>query len=145
VNIDELRQITAWLEAAGVLSLEIRRPGAALRLTLASRAGATGPGRDVSGVPAASAAPNGPCHMVTAPAVGVFLAAHPMRPAAFVRPGEPVRGGNILGLLRIGRVYLPVATAQAGVVVRTLAEPGTLVDFGTPLFEIRPAPPASAA
>ena len=145
VNIDELRQITAWLEAAGVLSLEIRRPGAGLRLTLASRAGAAGPGLDVREMPAASAAPDVPRHVVKAPAVGVFRAAHPMRPAAFVQPGELVRAGRIVGLLRIGRVYLPVATAQAGVVGSLLTEPGTLVDFGTPLFEIRKAPPTSAA
>lgn len=96
-------------------------------------------------MPAASAAPDVPPPVVRAPAVGIFLAAHPMRRAAFVQPGELVRAGGIVGLRRIGRVYLPVATAQAGAVVSTLAEPGTLVDFGTPLFEIRRAPRASAA
>jgi acetyl-CoA carboxylase biotin carboxyl carrier protein len=134
MELAELRQIIAWAEAAGLRSLEISAPGRSLRLSLGSTepAALAVTGREDTGGPAEAAAT-----VIAAHVTGTFLAAHPMRSAPFVRPGDAVRAGDVLGLLKIGQIYAPVTAPQDGIVLRVLVETGTLADYGMPLLEIR--------
>jgi acetyl-CoA carboxylase biotin carboxyl carrier protein len=75
---------------------------------------------------------------VTAPSVGVFLDAHPLRSAPFVQPGELVVQGQFIGLLKIGALLLPVRAPCAGTVGTTCIASGTTVGYGRPLRSIRP-------
>jgi acetyl-CoA carboxylase biotin carboxyl carrier protein len=132
VDIDELRTISEWLEAAGIERLEIRRPGYSLRLIMAR-------GADVP-VERPALEPELDAHhlFITAPVVGIFLTAHPARSAPFVRLGDTVSAGDVIGLLKVGLIYQPVIAPSDGTVVELLAEPDTLVGFGTPLMQLRP-------
>jgi acetyl-CoA carboxylase biotin carboxyl carrier protein len=129
MEVAELRQIIAWAEAAGLSSLEISGPGHNVRLLLAG--GAVQTAHDGMAEPAAAAGT-----IIAAHVTGIFLAGHPMRSAPFVRPGDAVKAGDVLGLLKIGQIYAPVAAPQDGVVRRVLAETGTLCGYGTKLLEI---------
>ncbi len=74
-----------------------------------------------------------PSLALTAPAAGVFLARHPSSAPGAFSPSS-LSSGAIAGYLQVGPCLRPVTAARDCVVVRTLAEDGALVGFGTPLF-----------
>lgn len=128
VKAEDVRQIAAWLEAAGLSQLTLTTPQSSLRLELGAR-----PAPSTAQPPAASAAPS-----LLARATGVFLPAHPWSDTPLAVPGRRVRAGDVVALLRAGPLYQPVTATADGVLGRCLAEPGGLVDFGRPLMEFLP-------
>lgn len=135
MTAEEVRQIAAWLEASGLDTLELTTPEMRLRLKLGGGVAATLPAGDASPTPAAAP----PC--VEARGTGVFLPAHPWRDAPLVQPGQRVRAGDIVGLLRIGPLLQPVTATEDGIIGHCLAAPGALVGFGTALMEFTPDAP----
>jgi acetyl-CoA carboxylase biotin carboxyl carrier protein len=129
---DDIEQIIAWLEAAGLDSLSLTTPETRLRIMLGAGAAAQS-FEAASSPPPADVAPS-----LRARGTGVFLAAHPSADAPLVQPGTPVRAGDVVGLLRVGPLLQPVTATADGLVGRLLAEPGSLVEYGTPLMEFTP-------
>lgn len=125
MNADEVRQIAGWLEAAGLDRFELTTPTARLRLTLGAAV-----------APAAEAPPPRPG--LVARGTGEFLASHPWAEAPLVRPGQRVRAGDIVALLRTGALIQPVTAAEDGIAGAAVVAPGTLVGFGTTLMEFTP-------
>jgi acetyl-CoA carboxylase biotin carboxyl carrier protein len=148
VDIGELRQITSWLAAVDIEFIEIRRPGATVRLTLEQAtctdgASATEPvfAPADSGATAASASNSAQPRTVSvnASSAGVFLVTHPARSTPLVDAGAHVKAGDIVGLLQIAQLCVPVVAPVNGVVTRTLASHGSTAGYGTPLLELSPA------
>lgn len=135
----ELKLIAEWLEAAGLHSIEISGPGHGVRIVMAKDDDAPAPPIE-DGAQASSPEVSEP-GAILAPGPGVFLAAHPSRSTPFVHPADIVKRGGIAGLLKIGRICVPVTAPRDGVVGLLLAEPGALVGFGTPLMQFHPAAP----
>ncbi|MDB5780612.1 acetyl-CoA carboxylase biotin carboxyl carrier protein [Caballeronia mineralivorans] len=132
LQISELKQITGWLETAGIGFIEIGGKGTVVRLTLE---GQTPEGKSAVNP---QAAPSVRETQVIAVAPGVLLTCHPMRSTPFVEPGAAVRQGDVLGLLRIAQLCLPVVAPCDGVVVKWLVEPGATVGYGTALMTLAP-------
>ncbi|MBR0648332.1 acetyl-CoA carboxylase biotin carboxyl carrier protein subunit [Roseomonas terrae] len=130
MKADEVRQIAAWLEAAGLDSFELTTPTARLRLVLG---GVVAPVAEASRPEALPAVPS-----LAARGTGIFLDAHPWSDAPLVRPGQRVRAGDIVALLRTRALIQPVTAAEDGIVGAQLVAPGTMVGFGTPLMEFTP-------
>jgi acetyl-CoA carboxylase biotin carboxyl carrier protein len=126
----ELAKIAEWLDAAGLYTLEIEEPGRSIRMVMAGREPAYGTSE-------AGKVPQGGSVTVVARLVGVFLAAHPERQTPLVKPGDRVRPGDVLGILKTGILLTSVVAPVDGIVTGILAEQETMVDFGTPLFELR--------
>jgi hypothetical protein len=119
--------LTEALTAAGLEGLEISRPDGQLRIVISGEGGAQ---------VAAPRAPGAAPVVVKAPLAGHFCAEHP---AAAVTPRtlpRSVSDADLLGFIRVGHVLLPLRAGRSGVLTRLLAEPGALVGFGDPLFEI---------
>ena len=131
LQISELRQITGWLETAGIGFIEIGGKGTLIRLTLESD-GAADP-QPVRSAPTVEET------RVVATSSGVLLRCHPMRSTPIVEPGAAVKQGDVLGLLRIAQLCLPVIPPSDGVVVKWLVEPGATVGYGTALMTLAPA------
>ena len=127
---DEVRQIAAWLEAAGLDRFELTTPTARLRLVLG---GAVAPAAEAPRPEATPAQPS-----LVARGTGIFLNHHPWSDAPLVRPGQRVRAGEIVALLRTGALIQPVTAAEDGIVGAQLVVAGTMVGFGTPLMEFTP-------
>ncbi|TKC87946.1 hypothetical protein FAZ69_16945 [Trinickia terrae] len=147
VDLGELRQITSWLAAGEIGFIEISKPGATVRLKVDAGRGSDDdaplppptprtPGRRPGSAQSAHTA----VVNVVAGTVGRFLAAHPAREAPLVEIGAHVARGEVIGLLQIAQLCLPVAASTAGVVRQRLVAHGATVGYGTPLFEIAPAP-----
>jgi acetyl-CoA carboxylase biotin carboxyl carrier protein len=57
---------------------------------------------------------------------------------ALVRPGDPVAGAQVVGLLKLGALLVPVRAPRKAVVDALLAADGSLVGFGDPLLALSP-------
>ncbi|MCA3264417.1 MAG: hypothetical protein ING44_20930 [Telmatospirillum sp.] len=71
---------------------------------------------------------------VLAPGPGRFLRVHPMRPKAYVLPGQLLAAGATLGLLEMGPILVPVRVPEASIVLSLIS--AGVVGYGTVLAEI---------
>jgi acetyl-CoA carboxylase biotin carboxyl carrier protein len=129
----ELRQIAEWLDAARLHSIEICSPEQSVRI-VASMGGRKPWGMAFEEMPVEAGGERIKC--IRSTEIGVFLTTHPLRTAPFVGPGQHVKAGEIVGLLKTGEVFLPVLASCTGAVVRLAAAHGQAVDYGAGLIEI---------
>lgn len=145
VDLEEIRQITSWLAAGDIGSIEVSRPGVTIRLKIDDRRyHEHGVSSQPSGA-ASVAGTGGVQHVaraqavgVTASTAGVFLASHPSRATPFVEPGARVAQDDVMGLLQIAHLCVPVVAPVAGVTTQPFVAHGETVGYGTRLFEISP-------
>ncbi|WP_066913096.1 acetyl-CoA carboxylase biotin carboxyl carrier protein [Millisia brevis] len=78
---------------------------------------------------------------VTAPTVGAFWIAPSPGSPPFVEVGSRVAQGDQLGIVEVMKLMSPVVTEIAGEVVAVRVGNAEMVEFGQPLFLIRPEPP----
>ncbi|ANF58172.1 acetyl-CoA carboxylase biotin carboxyl carrier protein [Halotalea alkalilenta] len=142
MDIRNVQQLMIWMREADLLHLELERPGGSLLLRRSPRTAASPAATrfETATSPAATPANSGGEHLggeiVRADTVGQFLIQHPLRETPLVRQGDRVDAGDLLGLLRIGSLYLPVRAHVAGRVSEPLTPPGGLVGYGAPLFAL---------
>jgi len=86
---------------------------------------------------AASSIPDG-LAAVTAPMVGKFYSAAAPSDPPYVEVGSKVAVGATVGLIEVMKVFASIKTEIAGVIERILVSNGEFVEFGQPLFLIRP-------
>ncbi len=141
MDLNELQQLIASLEASGLRSLELSRPGERIKLTVgddhvvqvASADAAAEPFDAPASVQAAQAGIT-----VLTEAAGLFLATHPMRSKPLVEVGQGVKKNDVVGLLKIGHIYAPVTAPADGVVTQIIAEDGAVLGFGSVVLELEP-------
>jgi acetyl-CoA carboxylase biotin carboxyl carrier protein len=131
----ELREIAGWMAATDIGFLELRMPGATVRL---GRRGDEVVTLDDGQRNDATNRSGPPIDTVSSASVGVFLHTHPCATAPFVRPGARVQAGQTLGLLRIGVLLLPVAASRGGTVAEVRVEDGATVGYGAALVDLHP-------
>jgi len=76
---------------------------------------------------------------VTAPMVGKFYSAPAPSDPPYVEVGSKVSAGATVGLIEVMKVFASIKTEIAGVIERILVANGEFVEFGQPLFLVRPA------
>jgi acetyl-CoA carboxylase biotin carboxyl carrier protein len=87
--------------------------------------------------PASSSIPDG-LVAVTAPMVGKFYSAPAPSDPPYVEVGSKVVVGATVGLIEVMKVFASIKTETAGVIERILVSNGEFVEFGQPLFLLRP-------
>jgi biotin carboxyl carrier protein len=75
---------------------------------------------------------------VTSHLVGLFYRGREPGATPFVGVGEVVEEGQVLGLVEVLRKPVEVTSPVAGTVVGVVPEEGAAVQYGDPLFTIRP-------
>jgi acetyl-CoA carboxylase biotin carboxyl carrier protein len=91
--------------------------------------------------PAAKAAPSDiPPGLVAVPApmVGKFYSAPSPSDPPYVEVGSKVAVGATVGLIEVMKVFASIKAETAGVIERILVSNGEFVEFGQPLFLLRP-------
>ena len=152
LQILEEREITEFeLEEQG-LKLRVRKAGGAAPLAAPAPSVTTPPPRVpvVAAAPAASpsaaaaaslAAPpesdNG-LAIVKSPIVGTFYRSPDPNSPAFVNVGDRVRVGQVLCIIEAMKLMNEIEAEVAGEITRVHHENGQPVQFGEPLFAIRP-------
>jgi acetyl-CoA carboxylase biotin carboxyl carrier protein len=86
--------------------------------------------------PAAPAAPTG--HVLTSPIVGTFYASPSPDAEAYARIGDRVRKGQVLCIVEAMKLMNEIESDTDGVIVEIYPKNAQPVEFGEPLFAIRP-------
>lgn len=87
----------------------------------------------LDGAPAEVARTSAPAIPVTAPLVGIFREAE-----ARIEPGDRVQAGAAVGAIESMKILSPVLAQADGWVEDVLVEDGHPVEYGEPLFLLRP-------
>ena len=126
--------LTEALTAAGVNGLEISQPDGQLRIVVAGKGGARISSTEAT-PRAPGLAPGSASAVVKAPMAGRFCVEHPASATPQKLP-RSVSDADIVGFVGVGHILLPLRAGRSGILTRLIAEPGALVGFGDPLFEI---------
>ncbi|MEA2552078.1 MAG: acetyl-CoA carboxylase biotin carboxyl carrier protein [Fimbriimonadaceae bacterium] len=84
--------------------------------------------------PQAPAAPQGT--PVNSPMTGIFYTSSSPSAAPFVREGEPISAGQVVGLIEAMKVFNEIVAPTSGRVTKVVATGGQLVNPGDPLLYI---------
>jgi acetyl-CoA carboxylase biotin carboxyl carrier protein len=89
--------------------------------------------------PAPTPPPAEELHIVKSPIVGTFYASPNPDAAPYVKMGDTVQPGQTICIIEAMKLMNEIEADIAGEVVRVLIENGQPVEYGEPLFELRPA------
>jgi acetyl-CoA carboxylase biotin carboxyl carrier protein len=88
--------------------------------------------------PAPAAAVEEKLHEVKSPIVGTFYEASGPGSSAFVKVGDTIEVGQVLCIVEAMKLMNEIESDVAGEVVRIIAKNGQPVEYGLPLFAVRP-------
>lgn len=134
MSFDQLRDLTVWMDEAGIDELELVGPAFRLRLGGSDLQTLDDPTVELDRGAAPKSQPSR--QIVAAPTVGLFLHRHPLHTTMLAPEGTQVKAGQALGLLRIGSLLVPVTAPRDGIVGAMLVAHETVVGFGTGLVEL---------
>ncbi|EXU73769.1 acetyl-CoA carboxylase biotin carboxyl carrier protein [Erwinia mallotivora] len=72
-----------------------------------------------------------------APFPGIVLLQHPLNNLPFTQPGAKVEKNTLLGLLKVGGIYLPLRSPVRGTVESMTVQNGDGVEYGAEIFTLR--------
>ena len=77
-----------------------------------------------------------PGHVMRSPMVGTFYASPSPDAAPFVKVGQQVKAGDVLGVIEAMKMFNQIEADTSGTIAAVLAENGQPVEFDEPLFVI---------
>ena len=95
-------------------------------------------GGSVSAPAAPAAAPAADEHIIKSPIVGTFYAGSSPEAGPFVRVGDHVDAGQTVCIIEAMKLMNEIEADISGEVARVLIENGQPVEYGEPLFALRP-------
>ena len=78
-------------------------------------------------------------HEIRSPMVGTFYASPDPESPPFVQVGSHVGPSTVVCILEAMKVFSEIKAETSGVIERVLARDGQAVEYGQPLFTVRPA------
>jgi acetyl-CoA carboxylase biotin carboxyl carrier protein len=75
-------------------------------------------------------------HVVRSPMVGTFYASPNPEAPPFVKVGQSVKAGDVLGIIEAMKMFNQIESDVSGTVLAVVASPGQPVEFDEPLFVI---------
>jgi acetyl-CoA carboxylase biotin carboxyl carrier protein len=158
VDISDLKEILRILEAQDITEFELEQDGVKLRVCRAASAalpvtppgGAPAPHAAAQGLPAPPPLAPAPVPappgseppelgtVVKSPIVGTFYRAADPNSPPFVGVGDRVKVGQVLCIIEAMKLMNEIEAEMAGEVLSIHPENGQPVQYGDPLFTIRP-------
>ncbi len=160
MNLKELKEILELLDEKEIAEFELEEEGIKLRIrksagappqVVATVATPAGPPSQAASPPPpgpeAAAAIAGPSaddavaaglFVVKSPIVGTFYRAPDPTSAPFVNVGDKVRVGQVLCIIEAMKLMNEIEAEVAGEIVKIQHESGQPVQYGEPLFVLRP-------
>jgi acetyl-CoA carboxylase biotin carboxyl carrier protein len=157
VDLSDLKEILKILEEQDITEFELEQDGVKLRvcrgaaavtqpaaslLTAAPAPAPAAPG-PLAGAAAAAAAPapapEADGSVVRSPIVGTFYRSPDPNSPPFVSVGDAVKVGQVLCIIEAMKLMNEIEAEMAGEVTKVHPENGQPVQYGDPLFTIRPA------
>jgi len=162
MNLKEIKELVDLITEKGISEFELERAGVRLKIirptdgtrptpvvtqVAESRAAmapeAPPPPAPVVRTPAppppAAAVPQSEdLHVVRSPMVGTFYSAPSQGAPSFVRVGDRIEVGQVLCIIEAMKLMNEIESEIAGEVLRCYVENGQPVEYGEPLFDLRP-------
>jgi acetyl-CoA carboxylase biotin carboxyl carrier protein len=135
----------------GDLRIRLKKPSAAVPMMYARPMGApeiivpgAAPERTAVGSQSPAAAPEPPratedLHLVKSPIVGTYYEAPSPGAEAFVKIGAHVESGQTLCIVEAMKLMNEIESDESGELIRIFVENGQPVEYGQPLYGIRPS------
>jgi acetyl-CoA carboxylase biotin carboxyl carrier protein len=155
LDVKEIKEILRILEEQDVTEFELEQDGTKLRICRGQRGAPAGhlvaptsfvaPAAPPSPAPAAPAASEpvegveGKDAVVNSPIVGTFYRSADPNAVPFVNVGDRVRLGQVLCIIEAMKLMNEIEAEVAGEVIKVHPENGQPVQYGDPLFTIRPS------
>ena len=155
-KLEELRELVDFLKANGIAEFDMERADLKVRIKFAGAAAGIDPGQlagllasaggggnipGASAAPAAAvteAAPVEKLHEVKSPIVGTFYDSPSPGAPMFVKVGDEVEVGQVLCIVEAMKLMNEIESDVAGEIVKRIVSTGQPVEYGQPLFAIRP-------
>lgn len=156
-KLEELRELVDFLKENGIAEFDMERADLKVRIKFAGAAtagidasqlagllaGAHGGNAAASAAGAAApeaveATPAQTLHEVKSPIVGTFYDSPSPGASAFVKVGDQVEVGQVLCIVEAMKLMNEIESDVAGEIVKRIAASGQPVEYGQPLFAIRP-------
>ncbi len=141
MDLKKVKELLELMDANNLTEIEIEENGVKVRLrkgrtpseTVVTTAGRkkiieTAPAEEVATV-----------NTVNAPMVGTFYRAPSPDAAPYVDVGDEVTADTVVCLIEAMKVMNEIKAGTHGVIAEVLAEGGSAVEYGCPLFRIEPA------
>ncbi|WP_047151486.1 acetyl-CoA carboxylase biotin carboxyl carrier protein [Aneurinibacillus tyrosinisolvens] len=77
-------------------------------------------------------------HKITSPMVGTFYKSGEPSAPAFVQAGDKVKNDTIVCIVEAMKLFNEIEAEVSGEIVKVLVEDGQLVEYGQPLFLVKP-------
>jgi len=156
VDLDKLKQLIEILEESGLSELEIEEEGSRIRLQKPIAVSAPLPvAPPVYAAPPKAPAPEDDPPVtasqatkdaivddglvtIDAPMVGVFYSSPSPEDDAFVKPGDQISVDQTICIVEAMKLMNEVTSKIRGEIVRILVDNAEPVEFGQPLFAVRP-------
>jgi acetyl-CoA carboxylase biotin carboxyl carrier protein len=158
LDLNDIREILQLLEEKEISEFELEREGIKLRIKkgpaasnhsapfpVAEAPATVFPAPPPPAVPAASPAPEAPpaeledgMTVVRSPIVGTFYRSPDPNSPPFVSEGDRVSVGQVLCIIEAMKLMNEIEAEAAGQIVRIYRESGQPVQYGEPLFDLRP-------
>jgi len=132
VDLELLRKLCALLREEGLSELTLEEGGRRITLRREFPTVTSHP------VPVSSAEPSEELHIIRSPLVGTFWRRPNPDSPPFVEVGDRVEEGQPLCIIESMKVMNEIRSDTSGVVEEILVEDGSPVEYGEPLFKIRP-------
>ncbi len=141
MTLEKIRELLDLMDTNNLTEIEIEEDGVKVRLRK---------GRSPSEAVVTTTAPKGRVEVVpleevpsgdtvNAPMVGTFYRAPSPDAAPYVDVGDEVTADTVVCIIEAMKVMNEIKAGIKGVVTEVLAESGSAVEYGRPLFRINPA------
>jgi len=154
-KLKELRELVDFLKENGIAEFDMERTDLKVRIKFAGAAGASAadlalarqlapsvgahiPALGAATAEGSAAAAEETLHEVKSPIVGTFYDSPSPGAPTFVKVGDQVELGQVLCIVEAMKLMNEIECDVAGEIVRRIAVSGQPVEFGQPLFVIRP-------
>ena len=131
LNEDDIREILRLIDESDVAELRIETGELSLHVI-----------RDEGSIesvdPPAAPAATGGALTISAPMLGTFYRAPAPGAPPFVEVGAPVEPDTVVCLIEVMKMMNPVEAGVAGTVVEVCVGNAEFVEYGAPLFQVRP-------
>lgn len=159
-DIEDLRELIEFLKHHQVAEFDVDRGDLKIRLKfhpqestpaslselarlLKSAPAAAAPASATAGAgvqgPEPSADPDAGLHLLKSPIVGTFYGSPSPGSASFVTPGDHVEKGQVICIVEAMKLMNEIEADVSGEIVKCLVTNGQAIEFGQPLFSIRPS------
>ena len=143
LDVEPIRRLLKLMKEHDLVELEMEQEGLAVRLRKAGSevrsvpAPAPPPAAPQAAVPAKEAAEE--AATIKAPMVGTFYVAPEPGAEPFVKVGDHVTEDTVVCTIEAMKVVNDIRAEMSGTIEKVLVKNGQAVEFGQPMFQVRPA------